>query len=314
MEGELGMRGRDISWRGSARIILLVIFVLATAGVHGASANPGQDNYPDFLKQPAKDAVVDSWGFYNRECTSFVAWRLSHEEGNPGFRNSAGGRVYGNANTWADTARALGIPVDATPAVGAVVWFPANTGGAGSLGHVAMVLSISGGTVQVEDYNWANTGQYLQHTVTYAGTGIRFIHFGQHTNRNLPASVSTNCPGQQWFTDRDTHNTPIGRTFSNGSTFCVRVSFTPVVTAAACDFWFYVPSSHATASITFGYWNAAGTKFYAPLNEAPVEGYVKVFRAANVRAINFQDNNGQPVGATEIGWGTHADFGMQQVC
>ena len=31
------------------------------------------DDYPSNLKSAAKDALVDPWNFYNRECTSFVA-------------------------------------------------------------------------------------------------------------------------------------------------------------------------------------------------------------------------------------------------
>jgi surface antigen len=44
-----------------------------------ASATAGVDDYPANLKSAAQDSLVDPWGFYNRECTSFVAWRLNND-------------------------------------------------------------------------------------------------------------------------------------------------------------------------------------------------------------------------------------------
>jgi hypothetical protein len=92
----------------------------------------------------------------------------------------------------------------------------------------------------------------------------------------------------------------------------VRVAFTPAVTSANCQFWFYVPDGHATATVIFGYWNTAGNKFYKSIDENPVTGWQHLFDAANVRAVNFQDNNGGS--GTQIGWSSHHDFGLWQVC
>ena len=51
-------------------IILLLAAVMSLAFALPALAG---DDYPATYKNLGKDAVIDEWGFYNRECVSFVA-------------------------------------------------------------------------------------------------------------------------------------------------------------------------------------------------------------------------------------------------
>ena len=67
------------------------------------------DNYPTQWKS---GYGADSWGMYLRQCTSFVAFRLSSANG---FSLPGG---YGNAISWGSVARSQGYRVDMTPAVG----------------------------------------------------------------------------------------------------------------------------------------------------------------------------------------------------
>jgi len=39
------------------------------------------DDYPTDLASAPRDSVVDPWLFYNRECTSYVAWRMNRDHG-----------------------------------------------------------------------------------------------------------------------------------------------------------------------------------------------------------------------------------------
>jgi surface antigen len=161
-----------------------------------AHATVGTNDYPY-----ATSAVdqVDPWNFLTRECTSFVAWRLNHDAG-VAFTNSYGGTTWGNAGNWANAARTVGVSVNTTPSVGSVAQFPAGVDGAGSLGHVAWVLSVGSGTVTVEDYNYADaydgytSYNYSQHTVNTAG--LNFIHFtsggGGYVTGTVEASPSLN--------------------------------------------------------------------------------------------------------------------------
>ncbi|MEW4355058.1 SH3 domain-containing protein [Streptococcus pneumoniae] len=120
------------------------------------------DDYPAHLKNAAQDTIVDPWTMYNRECTSFVAYRLSSANG---YNLPAG---YGNADTWGGIARSRGIRVDKTPALGAVAWWDHC--------HVAWVAELMGDQVRIEEYNYDYAGHYHTRIIpTSSVTG--FIHF-----------------------------------------------------------------------------------------------------------------------------------------
>lgn len=76
----------------------------------------------------------------------------------------------GNANTWAQRARAQGMSVSSTPRVGAI----ATTTG-GSLGHVAYVERVNNnGTVTVSEMNWK--GLYVTSTRTTSANDFTYIN------------------------------------------------------------------------------------------------------------------------------------------
>lgn len=127
------------------------------------------DDYPSKYKAAALDALVDEWKYYNRECTSFVAWRLNSRNG-VAFHNWYGGVNFGNATTWGGAARSIGITVDMNPAPGSVFWQE------GTYGHVAWVNTVNGdGTVTIEEYNWNWDGAYHYRTVA-ASSASGYIH------------------------------------------------------------------------------------------------------------------------------------------
>ena len=107
--------------------------------------------------------MLDSWGQYNRECTSFCAWRLHSRNG---FEIPW---AFGYATTWGTHAASLGYAVNSTPAVGSIAWF--------SFGHVAWVESVnSNSTVTIEEYNYDYNGDYNERTIADS-TVSGFIHF-----------------------------------------------------------------------------------------------------------------------------------------
>src|SRR5690349_5750841 len=95
--------------RSAAYVALLALLsaLMVLVAPQGASATVGIDDYPSNLKTATQDSVVDPWGFYNRECVSFVAWRLNNDDG-LAFSNNMGGGHFGNAYQWKDNAVALG--------------------------------------------------------------------------------------------------------------------------------------------------------------------------------------------------------------
>ncbi|MGN6162262.1 MAG: CHAP domain-containing protein [Marmoricola sp.] len=153
------------------------------------SATALVNDYPAYLRAQPRDALVDPWYFYSRECTSFVAWRLTNDNRLP-FKNNWGGVHWGNAYQWASAARTLGFAVNSTPSVGAVAWW--NAGSASSrLGHVAWVARVySDHSILIEEYNYVSAGNYSQRHL-YPGTYTwpsAFIHVGdlKMTNATLP--------------------------------------------------------------------------------------------------------------------------------
>ncbi|MGK4578528.1 CHAP domain-containing protein [Kitasatospora sp. HPMI-4] len=77
--------------------------------------------------------------------------------GVPNFSNSWGGTTWGNANTWDDAARRVGVTVNTTPTVGAIAVNDVH----GTYGHVAYVNAVySDGSFDVEEYNWNNRTAY----------------------------------------------------------------------------------------------------------------------------------------------------------
>lgn len=141
---------------------------------------------------------VDPWGMYTRQCTSFVAYRLSTVNG---FTLP---RAYGNADVWGTRARSEGYRVDMTPALGAVAWW--NTM------HVAWVTAIDGDRVEIEEYNFNYTTNYNRRWIPKNSVS-GYIHFkdlaggtttsssnsvptNQTANNSLPSSGTYTFTGQ----------------------------------------------------------------------------------------------------------------------
>lgn len=146
------------------RVVTGLVGVLATVGSllvlapAPAGAIVGIDDYPARLKNAGQNALVDPWNFYNRQCTSFVAWRLNNDRGVP-FHNYYLGVHWGNASNWANAARKVGVVVDDKPTPGSIAWWAKGSPGSSS-GHVAYVASVNGTAIGIEEYNWARVGYY----------------------------------------------------------------------------------------------------------------------------------------------------------
>ena len=151
--------------------------VVAVVVKYGQSDLVG-DDYPAAWRARRRDSVLDDWGNYNRESTSFVAWALASRNG---FRMP----FHSNAIAWAPLARKRGYTVDRHPAPGSVAYW-----GVG-LGHVAYVRSVSGKAVQVEDYSWFGDGGRFGSRTVPASAFTSFIHFKDLATVPAPSPTST---------------------------------------------------------------------------------------------------------------------------
>ena len=145
-------------------LAVMLAFVFIVLLFVPPSALAWDDDYPAPWRAPTpKDSMVDTWGYYNRECTSFVAWRLHSRNG---FEMPW---AIGNADAWGGWAASHGYAVNSTPAVGSVAWFAS--------GHVTWVERVNANnTVTIEEYNYDYNGDYNERTIADS-TVSGFIHF-----------------------------------------------------------------------------------------------------------------------------------------
>jgi surface antigen len=129
----------------------------------------GVDDYP--YRNQTDYYAMDRWGFTERQCVSFAAWRLAQHGDTINNKDN-----WGSAYTWDDTARRLGFRVSRTAHVGDVAQWNAHESGAfyskgsatangtfsaGGYGHVGWVKQVySDGSALVEQYNMGNSRSY----------------------------------------------------------------------------------------------------------------------------------------------------------
>ena len=162
---------------------LLAALVAVAALAAAAPARPVRaapsHGYPYAARCPRagpKD-VVDRWGMYACNCTSYVAWSLvAHGQPIDWFIPGAM-----NAWNWPHVARLAGLRVDRLPTVGSIAAWPHL---APPFGHVAYVIGVHGpGRVDVAEYNLPDLhGKQtyvfdVRHFVSTAGAV--FIHVPQ---------------------------------------------------------------------------------------------------------------------------------------
>jgi surface antigen len=116
----------------------------------------------DYPYAGATTNANDKWGFTERQCVSFTAWRLARN----GHPLDNGTQNWGSALHWDEAARAHSVSISATPHVGAIaqwnasesstVWVGGGQGRftAGGYGHVGYVAAVySDGSALIEQYN-----------------------------------------------------------------------------------------------------------------------------------------------------------------
>ena len=98
------------------------------------------------------------WRMYSgHNCTNYAAYRMV-KSGLPNERPWSGG---GNATYWGSSMASI---TDDVPRVGAVTWWKANTGPAGSSGHVGYVERASAGAVATVE---GDVPDFLPHDKTF---------------------------------------------------------------------------------------------------------------------------------------------------
>ena len=131
----------------------------------------GTGGYPSEWANAPRDAYVDRWGLYTRECVSYVAWKVaSTGRYVPHFGGA------GHANQWPATTARYGIKQGSVPKVGA-----AAVSMDGYYGHVMYVEAVNGdGTITISDYNRWWDGLYRgpeDPKSRISASGLTYIYF-----------------------------------------------------------------------------------------------------------------------------------------
>ena len=124
------------------------------------------------------------WRMYaGHNCTNYAAYRMVNS-GLPNTRPWSGG---GNATYWGTSVPTI---TDKVPAVGAVAWWRANTGPAGSAGHVAYVEKVvSADEIIISQDSWGGDFSWAVVTKASGNWPSGFIHFNDMKLVNKAAPV-----------------------------------------------------------------------------------------------------------------------------
>lgn len=142
------------------------LWSMASASMDEGTVAMGAKGDDYRFKDKAKDAGADPWGYFYRECVSFVASRLA----NLGVKPSLFSHL-GNGNQWVSAS----VPHLSRPKPGTVAVY---TGGPVSSNHVDFVTAVHGDTYDGEEYNYGGNGQYHQYAGRHISNAATFLDFG----------------------------------------------------------------------------------------------------------------------------------------
>lgn len=118
------------------------------------------------FKDRAADSGADPWGYFFKECVSFVASRLAKQGVNPSLFSH-----LGNGNMWLNAP----VPHSSTPRPGMIAVYAKN-----GQNHVSTVSGVSGDTFSGEEYNYAGSHAYHAFSGRPISQIDTFLDFGVH--------------------------------------------------------------------------------------------------------------------------------------
>ena len=118
------------------------------------------------FKDRAADSGTDPWGYFFKECVSFVASRLANQGVNPSLFSG-----LGNGNMWLNAR----VPRSSTPRPGMVAVYAKN-----GQNHVSTVSGVSGDMFSGEEYNYAGSHAYHAFSGRPISMVDTFLDFGVH--------------------------------------------------------------------------------------------------------------------------------------
>lgn len=118
------------------------------------------------FKNRGADSGADPWGYFFKECVSFVASRLSNQGVNQSLFSG-----LGDGNMWLNAR----VPHSSTPRPGMVAVYAKN-----GQNHVSTVSGVSGSSFSGEEYNYAGSHAYHAFSGRPLSWVDTFLDFGVH--------------------------------------------------------------------------------------------------------------------------------------
>ena len=137
------------------------------------------------FKNRAKDAGADPWGYFFRECVSFVASRLSNIGVKPKLFSH-----LGNGSEWTSAH----VKHKSTPSVGDIAVY---SNGSKYGNHVSVVTGVKDGRYSEEGYNYAGNGKYYKSNGLKFGDATTFLNFGRSAARSKSETNKSDSPIQK---------------------------------------------------------------------------------------------------------------------
>lgn len=131
------------------------------------------NTYPEPYRSRRKDSMTDPSTCYNRECTSYCAWKIKEATGS--WLKRTGDM---NARNWLYRLPENGYKTRVSSPNGAKC---VGVRTAGKYGHVVW----SDGTLYISEYNWDSKGNYSERNVS-AGSYTWFVIKSASTSKFLP--------------------------------------------------------------------------------------------------------------------------------
>lgn len=177
--GNNGVKGQQNNWWHE-------LWNMLKDTMSGSGSGGLGDDYR--FKNKSKDEGApsgDPWGYFFRECVSFVASRLANVGVKPSLFTG-----LGNGSNWTSAH----VKHKSTPSVGDIAVY---SNGSKYGNHVSVVTGVNNGRYSEEGYNYAGNGKYYKSSGLKFGDATTFLNFGRSAARSKSDSNKSDSPLQK---------------------------------------------------------------------------------------------------------------------
>lgn len=178
--GSKGVKGQQSNWWHE-------LWKMLKDTMSGAGGGGGLgDDYR--FKNKSKDEGMpsgDPWGYFFRECVSFVASRLANVGVKPSLFTG-----LGNGSNWTSAH----VKHKSTPSVGDVAVY---SKGSKYGNHVSVVTGVNNGRYSEEGYNYGGNGKYYKSSGLKFGDATTFLDFGKSAAKGKKKANKSGSPLQK---------------------------------------------------------------------------------------------------------------------